>query len=668
MQRRLTPRECPVLQDIDGDIAAVLAHDGLLPTEELVTALTDFIPAESVKSCRVQLFQVARGIYSEAVADGEQSEAAPLRLKSRRGATARAACARDLVQLFKYICGLTPHFPRDTLTAQFHPLMTQTRSNSQPISSSSQSDSVALNSHQSNTEHTDSSDMRADTSLSRPLVELVDRCSDHDRAIVDMQWTLNNALNELDKLKHQNTQCLSGVPSPDATICSLNSSEIVSVSDSEYPCPAQPLRDPGHQHQQNGSTPSTNSDISSVLLTLGDNSPGPGQVTNKDNHTDALLPTPESSFRFNDAENSSLTALLQSTPHNSSKHIEQNTPPAVIDKSVVCNLFDSDIKSTMDKILAEMSVMQKNYADLEERVCAIEARHISDGHRYQPMRNELRGLGENMENIRQSVNTLGAQLQNNKSVESSTTTYADVIREVVTVPCSNRFAALGELDHVDVADSQCSVQHMAGTTPSTASASVRSKRSPGKGSANNTGRRKERHKRRTKVSIVGSSLVRGLGNMVNNNDTDVCCHTFPGGTIERIAPRLPEVTHADDDVIVIGAGTNNIPHHDVPTIIRRVGEMIDDIQEIRPNAHLIIPAIPRRYDDPDSRDVYRDKIDRVNIFLQHKCKKSNKLHFLRHNFRFEDYKADGLHFNQRGLDKYAHSLKSVISEIACGSK
>ena len=139
-------------------------------------------------------------------------------------------------------------------------------------------------------------------------------------------------------------------------------------------------------------------------------------------------------------------------------------------------------------------------------------------------------------------------------------------------------------------------------------------------------------------------------------------------TIERIAPRLPEVTHADDDVIVIGAGSNNIPHHDVPTIIRRVGEMIDDIQEIRPNAHLIIPAIPRRYDDPDSHDVYRDKIDRVNIFLQHKYKKSNKLHFLRHNFRFEDYKADGLHFNQRGLDKYAHSLKSVISEIACGSK
>ena len=96
-------------------------------------------------------------------------------------------------------------------------------------------------------------------------------------------------------------------------------------------------------------------------------------------------------------------------------------------------------------------------------------------------------------------------------------------------------------------------------------------------------------------------------------------------------------TYYNDDVIVIGDDSNNIPNHDVPTIIRRVGEMIDDIKEIRPNALLIIPAIPRRYDDSDSRDGYRDKIDRVNIFLQHKCKKSNKLHFLRHNIRFEDY-------------------------------
>ena len=153
-QRQLTPRECPVLQDIDGDIAAVLAHDGLLPTEELVTALTDFIPAGDVKSCRVQLFEVARGLYSEVVSDGGQQQSVPLRLKSRRGAKAQSACARDLVQLFKYICGILSHFPLDTLAAPCHPLLSQTVAEIRPRDPSSTQPS-AVGSHKSNSDNTE---------------------------------------------------------------------------------------------------------------------------------------------------------------------------------------------------------------------------------------------------------------------------------------------------------------------------------------------------------------------------------------------------------------------------------------------------------------------------------------------------------------------------------
>ena len=83
----------------------------------------------------------------------------------------------------------------------------------------------------------------------------------------------------------------------------------------------------------------------------------------------------------------------------------------------------------------------------------------------------------------------------------------------------------------------------------------------------------------------------------------------------------------DDDVIFIAAGTNNIPPCDVPTIIRRAGKMIDDLHEMRPNARLIIPHIPRRCDDPDHRDIFRDKINKVNSFLEHKCKKNPSFHF-----------------------------------------
>ena len=87
--------------------------------------------------------------------------------------------------------------------------------------------------------------------------------------IVDMRCTLNNALNELDEIKHKNTQCLTDDLSPNATVCDHNNSGMTVSLDTEYPCPAQPLRDPGHQHQQAVAYLTISID-SSILLTPGD--------------------------------------------------------------------------------------------------------------------------------------------------------------------------------------------------------------------------------------------------------------------------------------------------------------------------------------------------------------------------------------------------------------
>ena len=123
----LTSRECPMLQDIDGLIATILTHNGLMPTEELVTAITDSVDADDVKSCRVQLFGIARGLYHEMLSDGDLTQTVSFRLKSRRGVIARAACARDLVRLFQYISGLVTCFSMDTITVPCHPLLTRSQ-------------------------------------------------------------------------------------------------------------------------------------------------------------------------------------------------------------------------------------------------------------------------------------------------------------------------------------------------------------------------------------------------------------------------------------------------------------------------------------------------------------------------------------------------------------
>ena len=641
--KRLTSRECPILQDIDGLIATILAHNGLMPTEELVTAITDSVDADDVKSCRVQLFGVARGLYYEMLSDGDLPQTVSFRLKSRRGVTARAACARDLVRLFQYISGLVTCFPMDTITAPCHPLLTR----SQPDAHISAGDKPDVTANLRN--------------LSQPLSELVHRCGDHDRAIVDMQCTLSNALNEINKLKHTSANSGSSL-SPDTTTCSDKSSVFL-VLDDDYPCPAQPPRDPGHH---DGSPLEDSINISVILSNTDNGSPSqsvPVRSADAPAPTGIQLLTPDCSFN---QTNKSLSSLLQSTPHGShSTQVNEGTDPSrAHDKSNnTCSLSHCELQSKVDQLFLELRSISDNYAKLENRVHALEAQ-VKDNSHFRPIFDEVTSNRQCMDEIRHTVNELKEHVGCQKTVEpasDSTNGHTNPVKEIVTVPCSNRFAVLQDHtpDDVDVVHYEGAQSCMSSAVPAAAQCS----QSPEPMADTRAKKTRGQRRRRVKVSIVGSSLVRGLGHRVHDSDIDACCNTFPGGTIESIAPRLSKVTREDDDVILIAAGTNNIPRCDVPTIIRRAGEMIDDLHEMRPNARLLIPAIPRRYDDPDHRDIFRDKINKVNSFLEHKCKKNPNFHFLKHNFCFEDYKADGLHFKPIGVDKYASNIKAMINSM-----
>ena len=316
-----------------------------------------------------------------------------------------------------------------------------------------------------------------------------------------------------------------------------------------------------------------------------------------------------------------------------------------------------DTQSVFDKIMSEMRDMNENYVKLETRVSALKAWQSDSDNLCQPLRDELSRNTQSINKISLWVNNIKTEMCNpsvnmqcSKPSSITTNSIAGTIREVPSIPCSNRFAALQD----DVTDKALDVNLEGVTQSDTVSTSGPARHRQSQHTANTGGRQWKG--RRVKVSIIGSSLVHGLGNAVNDDDFDVCCKCFPGGKIENIALQLPKVTRENDDVIIIAAGSNNIPSHDVATIIRNHAcEMIDDLYHTRPNTQLVIPAIPRRYDDPDQSGVYRDKIERVNIFLEHKCKKNQKFHFL--------WQTDGLHFNQAGVEKYAANVKAVIKKI-----
>ena len=172
----------------------------------------------------------------------------------------------------------------------------------------------------------------------------------------------------------------------------------------------------------------------------------------------------------------------------------------------------------------------------------------------------------------------------------------------------------------------------------------------------------KQNKKRPKVSTVGSSMVREQEIHQCARGLDAKCSAFPGRCAEEIQPHISSATDPDDDVIVLGGGTNNIPKNSVKDIINHVGNLIDHTREIRPGQHILIPQMLQRFDSPAHR-AHNDKIRRVNVFLQHRCKRDPLMHFLPMGVMKRDDLYDGLHMDYVGKDKFAAVVADFVLSL-----
>ena len=209
---------------------------------------------------------------------------------------------------------------------------------------------------------------------------------------------------------------------------------------------------------------------------------------------------------------------------------------------------------------------------------------------------------------------------------------------VSTVPCHNRYAALTELCNDDDADHSNGEQERARTPPMEPTT--------------------ERQK--TRLTIVGSSMVRGLGQMVSSDDIDSCCFTNPGAKTDHIKGKIGQLTRPTDDVILLQIGSNNIPDDPVLTLIDKLDDVIDEVRQMRPLSQVIVAPIPLRI---DSLSYLNNEIKRVNEFIRDKCSKDENLHFLYQGFTYNEYSRDGLHLNRNGKALYAQNVRRLVRQI-----
>ena len=162
----------------------------------------------------------------------------------------------------------------------------------------------------------------------------------------------------------------------------------------------------------------------------------------------------------------------------------------------------------------------------------------------------------------------------------------------------------------------------------------------------------------TTVTIIGSSIVRGVAPMVQGRGFQATGYVHPGHTARQINAHIRHIP-ADSDVTVIAAGTNNVQQQSVPKCVAKIKQVVDNVARKRRDKHVIMSALPYRYDQPS----LNTKIDTINSFIADQVKKRNRWNLLRHKLSHRDYKPDGLHFNISGVAKYAHEIRCITRRI-----
>ena len=160
------------------------------------------------------------------------------------------------------------------------------------------------------------------------------------------------------------------------------------------------------------------------------------------------------------------------------------------------------------------------------------------------------------------------------------------------------------------------------------------------------------------VSVIGSSIVRGVAPLLDWSK-EYCAggFVFPGRTAKQINGSLKHIPTSD--ISVVFAGSNDIETQSVKDCVNEIRKVVDNISRKRQGKTVIMCQIPHRYDKPQ----LNNKIDDVNTRVAEEIKKYKNVHILTHTVVRADFKKDLLHFNERGVAKFALQIRHVIRKL-----
>ena len=153
------------------------------------------------------------------------------------------------------------------------------------------------------------------------------------------------------------------------------------------------------------------------------------------------------------------------------------------------------------------------------------------------------------------------------------------------------------------------------------------------------------------VTVIGTSLVRGVATKLCNHNIDAMAYTYPGAPIPRLVGRLRHIINQDNSNIVLQCGGNDLELASPAAVVREYDHLISEVRQLAPNA---IP--PRK-----GRAHILEDIAKVNTYLSNRCRRGDDVTCMHvcptdlHHFS-----RDKAHFNDRGRKAYGMAMASVL--------
>ena len=161
--------------------------------------------------------------------------------------------------------------------------------------------------------------------------------------------------------------------------------------------------------------------------------------------------------------------------------------------------------------------------------------------------------------------------------------------------------------------------------------------------------------------IIGTSLVRGVSTHLLKRGIDNACYTYPGADIPCIRSRVNHVLprNSNPRQIVLQVGGNDLERHAPHAVRRQYDSLISEVKRSCPKSSILLGRIPPRRHDGWTNN----QIDKVNTYLEDRCKRGDDVHFVDSCPRFPmQFNRDRVHFSRSGCKVYADKLAcSVIN-------